>query len=257
MQNANIQNSLDLIKVIRFLKDHAGSLIVWSICGLVCSLIFSFFFVTPQYSSRVDLLVNQKTDDMQAQYTAQQADIQAINTYKDIIKKDIILTPVLKLVRKNDNYQGNYGSLNSSVDISTQTNSQVMTINITESNPYLAADIGNYIADVFTKKIKKMMKVNNVTVVSKAKPNPKAVSPNKTLYSLIGVTIGFVIGLTVSVVRDLLDRTIKESSYLTDNIGLVNLGSVYHIEADSSNLKAISVVRNDSEKSQSVGRRRV
>lgn len=50
------------------------------------------------YSASADLLVNRQHDDTQQglQYNDQQADVQIINTYKDIITRPIILNAVVK-----------------------------------------------------------------------------------------------------------------------------------------------------------------
>lgn len=87
------------------------------------SSVLTFSFITPKYSSNIDILVNQKANNEQVQYAAQQADLQVINTYKDVLTKPIILTPVLKEVKRIDNYQGNLGALSNAIKVSNQTNS--------------------------------------------------------------------------------------------------------------------------------------
>lgn len=86
------------------------------------------------------------------QYTAQQADLQAINTYKDVLQKSVILAPVVKEVRERDNYQGSVGTLQQSMSITNQTNSQVLSVTVTDTNAYTAADLANTIGKVFAKR---------------------------------------------------------------------------------------------------------
>src|SRR5699024_12759037 len=131
--------------------------------------------ITIKYSSNIDILVNQKANNEQVQYAAQQADLQVINTYKDVLTKPIILTPVLKEVKRIDNYQGNLGTLSNAIKVSNQTNSQVITVTVTDKNAYVAADIANTIGKVFTNKVKKMIQVDIVTFVSIVKVNIKLV----------------------------------------------------------------------------------
>ncbi|MDI6667225.1 hypothetical protein QMA56_05805 [Leuconostoc falkenbergense] len=58
----------------------------------------SLLFFPPMYSASADLLVNRQHDDTQQglQYNDQQADVQIISTYKDIIMRPIILNAVVK-----------------------------------------------------------------------------------------------------------------------------------------------------------------
>ena len=233
---------IDLSSLMSTLKKNIVSIIVWAILGLVVSLGSVFLFIEPKYSSNVDILVNQKADNAQVQYAAQQADLQAINTYKDVLVKPIILTPVLKEVKRTDNYQGNLGTLEKSIKVSNQTNSQVVTVTVTDKNAYVAADIANTIGKVFTKKVKKMMQVDNVTIVSNAKVNTKPVSPNKKLFALVGLVVGLIVGILVVFIREITDKTVKDSSFLTDELGLTNIGSVYHLDINDNDYGVVKVI---------------
>ena len=128
---------LDIGYVLLILKKNIISIFVWVIFGLIVSMGIVFLFIEPKYSSNVDILVNQKASNEQVQYAAQQADLQAINTYKDVLTKPIILASVLKEVKRIDNYQGNLSTLEKSIKVSNQTNSQVVTVTVTDKNAYV------------------------------------------------------------------------------------------------------------------------
>lgn len=253
---------IDLSSLMSTLKKNIVSIIVWAILGLVVSLGSVFLFIEPKYSSNVDILVNQKADNAQVQYAAQQADLQAINTYKDVLVKPIILTPVLKEVKRTDNYQGNLGTLEKSIKVSNQTNSQVVTVTVTDKNAYVAADIANTIGKVFAKKVKKMMKIDNVTIVSKAKVNTKPVSPNKKLWILAGLVTGLFVGVTIAFIKEITDKTIKDSKFLTDELDLTNIGSVYHLDINDNDYGVVKVIArnkisdNDADEEFDTPRRR-
>ena len=232
--------------VLTIIKKNLFSILFWIVLGGIVSSILTFSFITPKYSSNIDILVNQKANNEQVQYAAQQADLQVINTYKDVLTKPIILTPVLKEVKRIDNYQGNLGTLSNAIKVSNQTNSQVVTVTVTDKNAYVAADIANTIGKVFTKKVKKMMQVDNVTIVSSAKVNTKPVSPNKKLYIFVGLVIGLLIGVTIAFIKELTDKTVKDSSFLIDELGLTNIGSVYHLDIDDSDYGVVKVIARNS-----------
>lgn len=256
--------TIDIGDVLQVMKNNIFFIVILGIIGLVVSLITVFILIEPKYSSSVDILVNQKENNVQVQYAAQQADLQVINTYKDVLVKPIILTPVLKEVKRIDNYQGNLGTLEKSIKVSNQTNSQVVTVTVTDKNAYVAADIANTIGKVFTKKVKKMMQVDNVTIVSNAKVNTKPVSPNKKLFALVGLVVGLIVGILVVFIRELTDKTVKDSSFLTDELGLTNIGSVYHLGINDNDYGIVKVIaRNkisnsdDDEEFNTPRRRRV
>lgn len=233
-RNSLSDYKLNLDKILEILKDNILSIFLWTIAGISIALVTIFFIVTPKYSATVDLLVNQKAENLQAQYTMQQADLQAINTYKDVLKKSVILESVLQQAKEKDNYSGNLKDLQKAISVKNEVNSQVISVSVVEKNPYVARDIANMIGDTFTKKIKKMMKVDNVTIVSKAVANDDPVSPNKKIYILLGTLIGFMLGFVIALLRDFFDVTVKGTEFL-DELGLVNLGVTYHISGNHNN----------------------
>lgn len=252
MSRKDDETIIDLRQLMIVLKNNVVSIITWMILGLVVALGSVFFLIEPKYSSSIDILVNQKANNAQVQYAAQQADLQAINTYKDVLTKPIILTPVLKEIKNTDNYQGNLNSLAKSIKVSNQTNSQVVTVTVTDKNAYVAADIANTVGKVFAKKVKKMMQVDNVTIVSDAKVNSKPVSPNKKLFALAGVVLGLFIGVAIAFIKEFTDKTIKDSSFLTDELGLTNIGSVYHLDINEDDYGTVKVIdRNKISKNNS------
>lgn len=143
-------------------------------------------------------------------------------------------------------------SLAKSIKVSNQTNSQVVTVTVTDKNAYVAADIANTVGKVFAKKVKKMMQVDNVTIVSDAKVNSRPVSPNKKLFALAGVVLGLFIGVAIAFIKEFTDKTIKDSSFLTDELGLTNIGSVYHLDINEDDYGAVKVIdRNKISKNNS------
>lgn len=245
MVKENEETVIDLGRLLLTLKKNLFSIIAWAVVGLIISLVVLFIFIEPKYSATTDILVNQKNDNVQTQYAAQQADLGAVTTYEDILKRSVILSPVLKEVKTRDNYKGSLGDLQKSVSVSNETNSKIISVTVTDKDAYTAADIANTVAKTFKEKIVKMMKIDNVTIVSSAKPNATPVFPKKTLGVLVGIVLGALIGVTIAIVRELTDKTVKDMDFLTDEVGLTSLGTVFHIEDDS--FAAVEVLNKNRE----------
>lgn len=246
MVKENEETVIDLGRLLLTLKKNLFSIIAWAVVGLIISLVVLFIFIEPKYSATTDILVNQKNDNIQTQYAAQQADLGAVTTYEDILKRSVILSPVLKEVRARDNYKGSLGDLQKSVSVSNETNSKIISVTVTDKDAYTAADIANTVAKTFKEKIVKMMKIDNVTIVSTAKPNATPVFPKKTLGALIGIVLGALIGIAIAIVRELTDKTVKDMDFLTDEVGLTSLGTVFHIEDDDA-FAAVEVLNENRE----------
>ncbi len=218
------------------------------------------------YSASSDVLVNRQHDDTQQglQYNDQQADVQIINTYKDIITRPIILNAVVKELNSPRKVQvspavpAKYevdalgqqiqtsparesvykmmpsAYLNQGLDaktiagmisISNQTNSQVFSVNVKSRDAKMSQDIAN----VFKTKIASIMAVSNVSIVSKATKNTEPVSPNVKLITLAGFVLGVVTAFGWEFIKDLTDRTVKDLAFLTEELDLTNLGVIDYI----------------------------
>lgn len=249
----NVDNGnlvFDFNTIIKFFKIHRLKIIVSAVLGVLISLIIANFVMTPKYSSNIDILVNQKIDNQQVQYNIQQADLQAINTYKDVLKKPIILNDVLKQLREEDNYKGSLADLQNALSVTNETNSQVITVTAESTNPYVARDMANIVGRVFTKKIKNLMQIDNVTIVSSAQVETQPVSPNKKMIVVLGFIIGLVVGIVIGLIKELMKTTVDDVSYLTDDLGLTNLGSVYHIKNDKKGLRVVKIIEVDDPEDQ-------
>lgn len=229
----------------------------------------SKFVIHPQYSSSAALLVNRKQDgSQQLQLGDQQADVQIINTYKDIITRPIILNEVVKdltkphkeqvqpavpaqytinslgekvetspaqpakykiVAAKYDDTDLTTKSLPKMISISNQTNSQVFSVNVKSRDAKMSRDIANSISEVFKDKVTSIMSVSNVSVVSKATTNSTPVSPNVKMISLAGFVLGLFAGFVWGFIKEATDRTVKDLEFLTDELQLTNLGVIGYI----------------------------
>lgn len=268
MENSS-NNTIDLRRLFNLCCKHLKFLITCTIALALAGFIVSKFIMTPKYTATTQLLVNQKNENNangQA-YNNQQADIQVINTYKDIITSPVILKETkkelanpVKVVRKTQpakyktladgtkrlvsaakpakvehtgqGYSMTTSQLSDAITIKTQTNSQVFSVSVETDNPKKSAAAANTIANVFKKRVKKIMNVNNVTVVARATTPSKPSSPNVKLFTLAGAVLGLLISFMIVLMRDLMDTSVRDNDFMVDELGLTNLGQITHINLD-------------------------
>ncbi|MGL5688826.1 MAG: YveK family protein, partial [Weissella cibaria] len=244
-----MDNVIDLRRLWLIVRRNGWLMILLGILFSGISFGVAKFVIPPMYSSSADLLVNRQHDDTQQglQYNDQQADVQIINTYKDIITRPIILNAVVKELNSPRKVQvspavpakyevnalgqqiqtspareavykmmpstyRNQGldakTIASMISISNQTNSQVFSVNVKSRDAKMSQDVANAIANVFKTKISSIMAVSNVSIVSKATKNTVPVSPNVKLITLAGFVLGVVTAFGWGFIKDLTDRTV-------------------------------------------------
>jgi capsular polysaccharide biosynthesis protein len=268
-----MDTTLDLRQMFGILRKHIWFIIISTIGFAIIAFGVAEFAMTPKYTSTTQILVNKKTSNEGLEFQNQQADVQMISTYKDIITNQVVLKQVQqnlahpeKVVRKATKavyrtntltgkkqlvkaarpavikstgkaYDVSVGELQNAISVSSQQNSQVFALAVESSNPDESAAIANQVAYVFRSKIKSMMSVNNVTIVSKATPNNQKTSPNTKLITLAGVLVGILIGISYAFVKELTDTTVKDDEFLA-TMGLTNLGHIATIKLRNTKLTA-------------------
>ncbi|MEN2370528.1 YveK family protein [Leuconostoc lactis] len=265
-----MNNVLELRQLWHIIQKHLFALIFMAIIGACAGYGVAKFVIAPTYSSSTSMLVNRSADDTStatANLSDQQADVQLINTYKNLIissnvlgavsdklenpapivvkkAKDAVydtladgtrhlVTPAQKEITKPANktkYQLSVDELKSMVTITSQQNSQVFSINVKSKDPKLAADVANEVADVFKDKIGGFMKINNVSIIDSAKANKKPVSPNAKLFTLAGFVVTGGLTFLYMLIKELADTTIKSPDEVSQLFGMTNLGVIGHVK---------------------------
>lgn len=271
-----MDNVIDLSHLWQVVRRNLGLILAMGVIFAVVGFTVSKFVIHPEYSSSTVVLVNRKQNDNNAgaQFQNQQADVQLISTYKDIITRPVILNQVVDdLTEKHTEKQSdgtkktvpakytksevNANNLSDMISISNQQNSQVFSVNVKTEDPDLSKDVANEVAKVFQKKVGNIMSsASDVSIVSKAVANSKPVSPKVPLITLISFFVGLLFGFAWAWVRDLTDRTVKSISFLTDDLGLTNLGVVGYIGKMRSIDEAISRQNNGKTSEQRSDRNR-
>lgn len=259
MNEANSQQNSskfsDIGEILGILRKQKNVIIWTTVICAVFTLFVSLFVITPKYSSSTDILVNRKMDNPNGQVNDQgqiQADIQMISTYKDIITSPTILNTVSSRLA-DEGYHISSSEIRNSISISNQQNSQVFTVAVKAKNPQLAAAMANTIADVFKIKVKKIMSVNNVSILSKAVASSSPVSPKVGLNTIIGIVVGLILGLILAFIANGLDRTITDESFITEDLELNDLGIINEIPAS----KVKKLISTGHIASRGSGKRRV
>ncbi|MDM8276954.1 Wzz/FepE/Etk N-terminal domain-containing protein [Lactobacillus gallinarum] len=263
-------NTIDLTQLLQLCRRHIWALILWSVGLALVGWGIANFVISPKYSSSAQILVNQKSNknDPNAAYATQQANMQLVSTYKDIVTSHVILkyasdrlanpVRVVKkakpakyrttddgrkvLVRKaqpavierdGKAYSVSAEQLAKNISVATQQQSQVFSVSAKADTPEKAKAEANAVARSFRDQIPNIMNINNVTIVAPA-TNGVQSFPNVKLFTLAGFVIGLVLTFAVIMIREMTNTTVRDDEFLTRELGLTNLGQIAHFHLSSS-----------------------
>lgn len=226
-----MEETSSLEGMLQILKRKSAWIVLTMVAGLILAAGVTFFLIAPKYDSAAQLIV--QSDQEEGGSGNLQNDINGnvllINTYKDMIKSDIVIDAVQKKLQ--DDYQALYSNseLKSILEVEQAQNSQMFQIIATSPEPRQAALIANTTAKTFQEKAEEVLAVNKVTITSEATASSKSVFPNHPLNLLIGTTLGMVIGIGLAFLIEWLDKTVKDERYVIEALGLPVLGQVSEI----------------------------
>jgi len=246
-----MEEEISLVELFQILKKHIGLIIGAVLGGFVLSAIFTLFIATPTYESSSQLLVSRPTEENTIQQSQINANIQLINTYEDIITNPVILDPVIEELGLDTTVD----QLRERISVSTAEESQVFSVDVTGEDPYLASEIANTTASVFQNNLDSIMNVDNVSIISQAVPEMDPVSPNTVLNLVIGILLGGMIGIGAAFLIEFLDTTVKDESFIEQELGWTSLGRVSEMSIEEAMPQ--EPVETEDESTSRSNRRRV
>ena len=182
----------------------------------------SRFVLTEQYESTTRIYVLNRQNDDTLTYTDVQLGTQLTKDFREIIKSRYVLEQVIDICGLADSS----GSLGSRVSVDTQTDTRIVTITVTDTDPARAQYIANELREAAAERIKSVMDIQAVNVVDEANLPTAPSAPSVTKWTAIGFLLGAFLCMAVVLIQFLLDDTIKTSDDIEKYLGLSTLGMI-------------------------------
>lgn len=210
---------INLVEVFSYFKSKIIAMLIVIGVILIAGNVYSIFIKTPMYQSNTTvLLVNDKTTNT----TEVQLNKNLVTTYTEIIRSRRVLNQVIKEL----NLDYTVSELSNMINVEAVGDTEIIKITVSNKNKKKAAIIADQIADTFSKEIKDLYHLENVSVVDKAVVNNKAYNINYLKDNIIFLGIGIVLTFGVVFVMYYFDTTIKSSDVVENKLGLTVIGIV-------------------------------
>lgn len=229
-----MEETISLQEIMEVIKKHFKLIVGITLGVAAIAALVSYFVLTPIYQSSTQFIVNSSKQD-QTMQEAQidsgtiRTNVELINTYNVIITSNAILDVVIE----NLNLTYNANTLKSNINVSSEQNSQVVTVTVKDPDPHLATAIANETVAVFQQLIPEIMNVDNVKVLTEATTgdNPSPVEPRPQLNIAIAIVLGGMIGVGLAFLLEYLDTKVRTEADV-ESIGLTVFGTVYTMTAE-------------------------
>lgn len=229
-----MEETISLQEIYEVIKKRFMLIVACVLGAALIAAVASYFLLTPKYESTSQFIVNQSeqdtSDDMQIDSGMIRTNVELINTYNVIITSSAILNEVVEVL----DLDMTINTLADNITVSSEEDSQVVSVTVKDENPEMATDIANATVAVFQEEIVDLMNVDNVKVLSEAetKPDPSPVEPRPTLNIAIAVVLGGMVGVGLAFLLEYFDTTIKTEEDIEKHLGISIVGVVSTMEGE-------------------------
>jgi len=224
-----MNETISLQELFSILRKSLWRILALTIVAALISFAVSTFLIKPTYQAGTQILVTPKKQENDVIDASQvQSSVTLVNTYRVIIKSPAILEKVQAEVK---NAPDSISALNDMITVESEQNSQVINVSVQNTDAALASNVANSVAKVFSDDITDLMNVDNVRVLSVSGIPTAPVSPNILLNTAIAAVVGFLLGVGLAFLREVLDRRIRTEEQVQQILDLPVLGSIPDIDS--------------------------
>ncbi len=217
----NEDDEIDLLEIFYALKKKLLLIIAAGLLAGCISGVFTQVAITPVYTSMSSLLVLSKETTLTSL-----ADIQLgtslTNDYRVLIES----TPVLEQVIENLDLDMTADALRGSITIDNPTDSRILEISVVNTDPEMAKEIVDEIANVSSVFIGDKMEVIPPKIIEVGKIPTVRSAPSVKKNAVLGLMFGAVVCAAIITVFTIMDDTLKTEEDVTKYLGISVLASV-------------------------------
>lgn len=216
---------ISLKELFFILRKRISLIIVLFIIGVATAGGLSYYVLKPEYQTFTTLMVG-KPKDYQMESKLEYNDLilnqKLVSTYGELVKSRIVTDKVIN----NLGLDISYGSFRNKVAVNLVKDTEIIKIQVTDSDNILAADIANETAMVFMESVKDIMKIENIQVIDTAQAPDRPIKPRPMLNMAIAGVLGIMAGVFLTFLIEFLDNTLKNTEDVDKHLGLPVLGVI-------------------------------
>lgn len=208
MGKDNVQNDeveIDIGHILSILLEKILVIIATGIIVGLAGFLVSKFLITPKYESETKLYVLNRANDSATTLSDVQLSTQLTKDYQILVTS----APVMNQVIKELGLNMKASELASTISVDTPSDTRVLQITVTSDDPKRAKDIADKVAQVSSKKICDIMKIEQVNVIEEGSMSEEPAVDTVQKWTLIGLALGIVLSCAVIIIRSMLDDTVK------------------------------------------------
>lgn len=227
-----MEQELSLHDVLGVLRRRAWIVLVVVFVAAVLAALLSYVILPPVYQADTSLIVNERSNAAQPTDGVDMGQIQTYRslavTYAQIITSRAVLQDTIDTLDLPETVE----QLADMTTVQVKGQTEIIMVSVKDTDATRAALIANTIAKSFITKLPTLVnRVENVSVIDRAVPPTKQVSPRPLLNIAVALVAALMLGVLLAFLVDYFDDTVKTPDDVKKLFGLRVLGVVPDMKA--------------------------
>lgn len=221
---------ISLKEYFLILRKRMWLIILLTVLSVAASGLVSYFVLEPEYQTFTTLIVGKPKDyqnvDNKLEYNDLLLNQKLVSTYGELVKTRIVADEVIKNLKLDMSYK----EFREKVNVNLVKDTEIIKLEVMDTNPVLAAEIANETAQVFMENVKDIMMVENVQVIDEAQVPDIPIKPRPSLNMVIAGVLGLMVSIFLVFLLEYLDSTIKTPDDIERYLNLPVIGTIPMVE---------------------------
>ena len=244
---------IDLLELLKVLLEHIGIIIAVTVFAGLVALCFAEFYMPVKYESYATMYVKNANDATSPQEDAAKvayADLTAskslAGTYVVALKSKWVINETISVLTQKYERSGKLEErakyldpdvINKMYSLSTVDDTEVLKITARTTDPEVAADVCNTIAEIAPEFLIRVVGAGSVEVIDKAVIELEPVEPNVKKVTMLGAMLGFMAVAGVLIILYLADNSVKSTDQLSKKFEKAIIGEVFNFSQEKGEKK--------------------
>lgn len=218
----NDEVEIDLKELFLYLWGRILYILAAGIAFATIALAITLFLIQPKYTSSTKMYVLNRQTNESITSSDLQSSTYLTKDYIELIKTRTVIESVIARLGLDMNYEEVLNLLS----VSAESDTRVIQISVTYTDPYLACDLANTIREVAASHIQKVMNIEAVNVADQANVPIAPSSPSLKKNVLLGALAGMFLVIAVFSVQFMMNDKIITQEDVERYLGLGILGAM-------------------------------
>ena len=207
-------------------RKSLAVILALTILSVAIGLSLSLFVFQKEYSASAMAIVSEGSaigpDANNLTASEYDLNVRLVNSYRVLGTSNRVLQQVIDRMGLSLTVK----QLSDMVSVTSEENTEIITVSVLNASPEMAAGITNTLMDVFKAEVANVMNMDNVKVIDYAETPTVPVRPNLILNTLVSFFAGLFAGYIFAFLRYVLDDTIKDDAQVTDILKIPVIGNI-------------------------------